>query len=163
MPNHTDNQVVLQHEDKTKIDMIERIMQDGGELCHTLIPEPRTENNEPAEGWYDWRVTNWGTKWEIYDASHYRTSDNSIQLTFLSAWSPPDRVFYKLAEMGFDVDARYLDEGWMYVGWFLHEDEMVLDYCESDIELAAKEKPELDDTFDLTLQMQEWQEEEEVA
>ena len=62
--------------------------------------------------------------------------------------------------MGFDVDARYLDEGWMYVGWFLHEDEQLLDYCESDIELAAKEKPELDDTFELTRHMQEWAEEE---
>jgi hypothetical protein len=48
----------------------------------------------------------------------------------------------------------------MYVGWFLYEDEQLLDYCESDIVLAAKEKPELDDTFALTRQMQELAEEE---
>ena len=159
MPNHTDNQVVLSHEDPKQIDMIYNIMNtEDTPLCQSLIPMPPEE--EIASGWYDWRLEHWGTKWDIYDAHCERAGENQLNISFLSAWSPPDRVFHKLVEMGFDVDARYLDEGWMYVGWFLYEDEQLLDYCESDIVLAAKEKPELEDTFALTRHMQEFAEEE---
>ena len=165
MPNHTDNQVVLSHEDPKQIDMIYNIMNtEDTPLCQTLIPMPQelegTEGFSDGPNWYDWRLSNWGTTWDIYEAHCERAGENQLNISFFSAWSPPDRVFHKLVEMGFDVDARYLDEGWMYVGWFLYEDEQLLDYCESDIVLAAKEKPELEDTFALTRHMQEFAEEE---
>ena len=163
MPNHTDNRVVLSHEDAAQITKICRIMEDGGELCHALIPEPRDENDEPTEGWYDWRIENWGTKWEIYNTFHDRWSDNEVYLSFDSAWSPPDRVFYKLAEMGFEIDAKYLDEGWMYIGWFLQEDGQLMDYTESDIDLAVSKHPQLDEEFGISGMQEEWDHEEQEA
>ena len=161
MPNHTDNRVVLSHEDAAQITKICRIMEDGGELCHALIPEPRDENNEPTEGWYDWRIENWGTKWEIYNTFHDRWSDNEVYLSFDSAWSPPGRVFYRLAEMGFEIDAKYLDEGWMYIGWFLQEDGQLMDYTESDIDIACAKYPQLDEEFGISYVREEEEKEEE--
>jgi len=35
-----------------------------------------------------------------------------------TAWSPPIPIFKKLIELGFEVSAYYLDEGWNYIGQF---------------------------------------------
>ena len=159
MPNHTDNRVILSHEDSSKIDEIYNIMNTGAELCHSLVPEPRKSNGDPKDGWYDWRVKNWGTKWEIYDTSCERNGANELRISFLSAWSPPDGIFKELVNRGFEIDARYFDEGWMYIGWFLQEDGQLLDYCESDIDLAIATHPELDEEFGVTKLNQEYEEE----
>ena len=156
MPNHTDNRVILSHEDSSEIDEIYNIMNTGAELCHSLVPEPRKSNGDPEDGWYDWRVKNWGTKWEIYDTSCERNGANEFCISFLSAWSPPDGIFQELVDRGFQIDARYLDEGWMYIGWFLQEDGQLLDYCESDIDLAIATNPELDEEFGITKLTQEY-------
>ena len=164
MPNHTDNRVILSHEDPKQIDMIYNIMNtEDTPLCQTLIPMPKelegTEGLSDGPNWYNWRLSNWGTKWDIYEAHCDRIDANQLNISFLSAWSPPDRVFHKLVEMGFEIDARYFDEGWMYIGWFLQEDGQLLDYCESDIDLAIATHPELDEEFGVTKLNQEYEEE----
>jgi hypothetical protein len=162
MPNHTDNRIILSHEDPQQIDMIYNIMNtEDTPLCQSLIPMPPEE--EIASGWYDWRLEHWGTKWDIYDAHCDRIDANQLNISFLSAWSPPEKVFHKLVEMGFEIDARYLDEGWMYIGWFIHEDGQLLDYCESDIDLAISTHPELDWEFSISYIQAEFDYEEQEA
>jgi hypothetical protein len=168
MPNHTDNRVILSHEDPKQIDMIYNIMNtEDTPLCQTLIPMPQelegTEGLSDGPNWYNWRLENWGTKWDIYDAHCDRIDANQLNISFLSAWSPPDRVFHKLVEMGFEIDARYFDEGWMYIGWFVHEDGQLLDYCESDINLAIATHPELDWEFSISYMQAEFDYEEQEA
>lgn len=43
--------------------------------------------------WYDWSIEKWGTKWDMYDAE---CEDNV--LTFLTAWSAPNKFYQALAD-----------------------------------------------------------------
>ena len=150
MPNHTDNRVTLSHADSQQIDAIYNVMNtDDTELLNHIIPMPPEE--EIASGWYEWRLDNWGTKWDIYETHCNRIDANTLSMTFYTAWSPPIPVFDKLVDMGFEVNARYLDEGWMYIGEYVDGD----DWSTDDIESIGEVRPELDDEFDISEMMQE--------
>ena len=152
MPNHTDNRVILSHDDSQMIDNIYNVMNtDDTELCHYLIPEERDHAGEPRGDWYNWRLDNWGTKWDIYETHCTRIDANTLQLNFLTAWSPPIPVYDKLTDMGFDVHARYLDEGWMYVGEYDNEG----GWFTEDFDTLADVGPDLDDEFGISEMMQE--------
>ena len=158
MPNHTDNRVILSHDDSKRIDDIYNVMNtDNTELCNYLIPEPRDDAGEPMSGWYDWRLEHWGTKWGIYNATCERMDANTLVLSFDTAWSPPIPVFDKLVEMGFEVSARYLDEGWLYVGEYIDG----YDWSTGDVESIGTEYPDLDLEFGISDRIAEYQEEEE--
>ena len=44
--------------------------------------------------WYSWRVSNWGTKWDI-EAHLEREGEHSLRYCFDSAWAPPIDCFVK--------------------------------------------------------------------
>jgi len=163
MPNHTDNRVTLYHKDSQQIDMIYNIMNTPDTpLCQTLIPmdEALLDNDAHADdGWYTWRLQNWGTKWDVYESHCTRFDANTLQLTFYTAWSPPIPVFDKLVDMGFEVTARYLDEGWGYIGEYVNGD----DWCTDEVESVAEHYPELDEEFGISERIAEYQDEEDVA
>jgi hypothetical protein len=50
--------------------------------------------------WYDWRIANWGTKWNSY---HFQIDDDErdgvLSFHFDTAWSFPSPIFEKLARM----------------------------------------------------------------
>jgi len=46
--------------------------------------------------WYDWRVSNWGTKWDI-EAELVRDENRAIY-GFESAWSPPETAVMLMSE-----------------------------------------------------------------
>ena len=62
--------------------------------------------------WYEWRIRNWGTKWNSYDGGF--CDDNKI--LFLTAWSPPQEIIQKLAEMNPEICFEHLwaDEDYGY-------------------------------------------------
>ena len=166
MPNHTDNRVILSHADSQQIDMIYNIMNtDDTPLCQTLIPMPKElegtagfDENGVA-GWYKWRLDNWGTKWDVYDAQCDYFDANTLRLYFDTAWLPPMRIYEKLTDMGFEVTARYLDEGWGYIGEYVNGD----DWCTDDVESVAEHYPELDEEFGISELIAEYQDEESAA
>lgn len=50
--------------------------------------------------WYDWSISNWGTKWGAYgydESKNYSFFEDSFH--FFTAWSAPHPVLAKLAEM----------------------------------------------------------------
>lgn len=162
MPNHTDNRVILSHDDSQQIDNIYNVMNtDDTELCNYLVPEPRDDAGEPTSGWYDWRLEHWGTKWDIYNATCDRMDANTLVLSFDTAWSPPIPIYDKLVDMGFEVNARYLDEGWLYVGEYIDGN----DWSTGDVESVVTEYPELDLEFGISEHIidAEWAEENEDA
>ena len=55
--------------------------------------------------WYDWRTdsANWGCKWDIDDVEvDYQKAANLVHLTFLTPWCPPDGIYNKLCDMGYE-------------------------------------------------------------
>jgi hypothetical protein len=160
MPNHTDNRVILSHDDSQMIDNIYNVMNtENTELCHHLIPEPRDDENEPTSGWYEWRLENWGTKWDVYEAHCTRIDANTLHLNFYTAWSPPIPVFDKLVDMGFEINARYLDEGWGYIGEYTDDD----DWFTTDVESVVEDYLDLDLEFGISEYIAEYAEENEDA
>jgi len=164
MPNHTDNRVILSHADSKMIDMIYNIMNtEDTPLCQTLIPMDENlldvsgfSDDYKPQGWYGWRLDNWGTKWDIYEAHCDRIDANTLQLYFYTAWSPPVPIFDKLVDMEFEVTARYLDEGWMYIGEYIDGN----DWTTDDVESVVTEYPELDEEFGISEMIAEMKEEE---
>ena len=52
-----------------------------------------------APTWYEWSITNWGTKWNAYgyeEGTDYSACD---ELTFQTAWTAPHPILRKLSEM----------------------------------------------------------------
>jgi hypothetical protein len=47
---------------------------------------------------YDWKVGNWGTKWDACDLIVRYDNDEEFQVDFDSAWSPPIPVFEKIIQ-----------------------------------------------------------------
>ena len=154
MPNHTDNRVVLSHDDSQMIDNIYNIMNtEDANLCQAILP--MDEKLLDGGDWYEWRLDNWGTKWDVYDSTCDRIGANTLQLMFSTAWSPPKGIFEKLVDMGYNVHARYLDEGWMYIG--MYDKGETIEF--SNVEDVSKECPELDEEFginELTLEKELW-------
>ena len=167
MPNHTDNRVILSHDDSQQIDMIYNIMNtEDTPLCQTLIPMDEKlleisgfSDNYELQGWYEWRLENWGTKWDVYETHCTRMDANTLVLNFYTAWSPPMPIYDKLVDMGFEVTARYLDEGWGYIGEYTDGD----DWCTTDVESVVEDYPELDDEFGISEYLAEYAEENEDA
>lgn len=63
------------------------------------------------DNWYDWAISNWGTKWNCCDVF---IGDDYIE--FNTAWSNPMPIFLKLSEMFSDVEfeVMYADEDFGY-------------------------------------------------
>jgi hypothetical protein len=49
--------------------------------------------------WYMWANMNWGTKWNASEFEVIREEPGRYECRFETAWSPPERVYVKLAEM----------------------------------------------------------------
>ena len=48
--------------------------------------------------WYDWRVQNWDTKWDAYDVEVTDDDPECLEITFNTAWSPPEAICHALRE-----------------------------------------------------------------
>ena len=131
MPNHCDQQVTL----SGPLDLMREIHEELFKSCkegfepqllQLILPMPfsmnkytEDENGNFNAGWYDWRVENWGCKWDVADVEIYDSSwddDNKL----LPAWGPPIHVWEHLQELGVHVDADYQDEGGLFEGSFVN-------------------------------------------
>ena len=70
-----------------------------------------------GQGWYDWRIKNWGTKWDATILSATRKK-NVATLYFETAWAPPIEIYKVLEEEGFKVEATYVEQGMQYAGHY---------------------------------------------
>ena len=82
---------------------------------HNVIPQPdalldpedprrktndvmKNGNKDVMPDWYNWRVENWGTKWDVTDIAFHETKV-SMSYEFDTAWSPPTDVIRALSEL----------------------------------------------------------------
>ena len=145
MPNHCYQQVEIHGPRFLVKELYDSLTKKGPQFCQVVVPMPfeqwlapktRCEGFE-VEGWYDWRVKNWGTKWDVVDVEATQpltihddedtdpaNMNASFSFNCWTAWSPPIPVWDKLHEMGISVDADYQDEGMMFEGHYVNgEDE----------------------------------------
>lgn len=180
MPNWCENHVTITHEDPAKIEEALAAFREGKLLNYAEPQPPELSNDELEtwraggdelrkklraemlekygyESWYTWRIDKWGTKWDV-DGEVLDSSDNSLQLCFDSAWSPPIGAYRSLMDKGFEVSALYYESGSCYAGVFRNGEEHYFDTLED--ALAGEFSEELDDTFDIRGYLAEVSEEE---
>lgn len=148
MPNWCDNNLYISHEDPEMVKKAVEAWESGNFLA-TLVPEPdytvtpvakcfpnidaeyaktpeekvKALLNEPTireDAWWDWRIQNWGTKWDVgYDESrsnHAQVNDNTMFVYFDSAWSPPTIAYERMLELGYSIRAYYFEGGCSFCG-----------------------------------------------
>lgn len=79
-----------------------------------------------SKNWYDWQISNWGTKWDPHVYTEYQqiSDDGSDYVCwFDSAWSPPIGFYNKLVEDGYEVEATYNEGGCDYIGFYRDGDD----------------------------------------
>ena len=110
MPNWCNNTLSIQGPTETLKPLWEETKKEGllqamkpmpKELEDTTSPSSSANKPQPMiegfDNWYDWRVQNWGTKWDV-DHEGLEYTDNgdgtaSIVGWFDSAWGPPTEAF----------------------------------------------------------------------
>jgi len=136
----------------------------------TTSPAPKEGKPQPLvdgyDNWYDWRVANWGTKWEV-DTEGLEFTDNGdgtseIHGWFDSAWAPPIEAYQQFAD-DFDgcyLEAFYDEPGMCFVGcWDSDGGDDYYEYSNSTAGTINDDIPKyLVDEFGLDERMAEWEE-----
>ena len=195
MPNWCDNQITITGPNSV-IDKIEKITKeekdDQGllnffhpmpkELDGTTSPSSSADKPQPmVEGfdcWYDWRVENWCTKWEVsefygVDRQHLNDSldESTISFGFSSAWAPPigayERFIMNMSEKNLDVSVKayYYEGGCDFAGcWDDGNDECISpsDYKSDDEYWNDGLGYDLDEMFNFRESMAEYEAEQEA-
>ena len=123
MPNWCLNNLTVEHSDPAMVDRFENAY-NKGETCQEFLPMPEAYYDNGQ--WYDWAISNWGTKWDIgADIGKDREEwhglkatrvGNQVSSTFDSAWAPPIGLYEKLVELGYNVKASYFEPGMAFCG-----------------------------------------------
>jgi len=117
------------------------------------------------EGWYEWNVENWGTKWNC-DAQDWVKVENpnedqsSVTFWFDSAWSPPTALYEFIeATSTLNIKASYNEGGMGFVGEFVDGVDECFNYeCLEDLDSIPEH---LVDEWNLAEQMEMNEEEDE--
>ena len=146
MPNYCNNNIVITGPNSV-IDKIEKIANgDKGDLLQYFYPMPEALQDTTAplqkdatkeekakakenlkkygyDNWYDWRVENWGTKWDImefYNINRKEISEDEseIWLGFDTAWAPPLGAYEKFIDENSNcsLKAYYYEPGCDFMG-----------------------------------------------
>jgi hypothetical protein len=105
---------------------------------HALVPQP-TKFKKEGSDWYNWRLANWGTKWDV-DSRYISEDKECLEYGFGSAWSPPvewlAQVGPKFPKLSFRL--WYAEGGCYFAGVCTVENDNVSneekDYVEAQIE-----------------------------
>jgi len=99
---------VSRKDDKTDLSL-DRFVPIPKELKGTTAPSKKTDRRlikkYGADNWYDWRLNNWGTKWDV-DAElvneniprSKKYNEGFLVYVFDSAWSPPIEWLEKMCK-----------------------------------------------------------------
>ena len=194
MPNWCDNQLSITGPNSV-IDKIEKIVKaddthENTGLLHFFHPMPKelegttspsssADKPQPmVEGfdcWYDWRVHNWSTKWEVCEFygvdrqyhSEQNEGESTISFGFSSAWAPPINAYEKFLENNSDCSVRafYYEGGCDFMGIWDNGDDRCYapsDYKSDSDFFESGDGWELDDYFGITESMAEYEAEQEA-
>ena len=159
MPNWCSNTITISGEPEKIKEFVEFLEEkDGKEWFDFFRPTPEELKEE---GWYQWNVDNWGTKWNS-DAQDWSVDEDFSTVTFWfdSAWSPPVELYKYITEnTDFSVEAEYCEEGVGFVGRFVNGEEETYEY--EDLEDLDDIPEELVENWNLRENMAEWEEDDD--
>jgi len=97
--------------------------QDDSPLLQWMVPQP---NFSGDQDWYQWNISNWGTKWPLSDV--YIDNDaesDSIEFSFSTAWAPPVEAFHTWAagDGRVEFSLEYWEPGCGFVGTTTYDGE----------------------------------------
>jgi len=100
---------------------------DSAGLLQALTPMPAELSDTVADGssgdnWYNWRVANWGTKWDLnpegLEFTDHGDGTASIAGYADSAWAPPIEAFqaYSNVNPEVEMELKYFEPGMCFLG-----------------------------------------------
>jgi hypothetical protein len=100
-----------------ELPVLEEHKDSDGKVLFTTHKFPKSGKTD--DRWYDWQINNWGTKWEPTDIS-VEQCDEELELTFNTAWSPPEDICRAIRNKYPDVTVSwFFDEPGMEVAGYL--------------------------------------------
>jgi hypothetical protein len=135
MPNWCSNRATITGPAPVIQEIVEILNRDDSPLLNWMVPEPKDNAS-----WYDWRVNNWGTKWDISDVYfEHNAEEDSIEFSFCSAWAPPVDAFRTWAEADGRVqfNLEYWEPGIGFLGSAMYDGD-----CFDDNYLDCNQNPE---------------------
>lgn len=184
MPNWCNNDLNLYHEDPEMINRAEAALKEG-RLFSEFVPCPKELSDTVAGGgwegyekelnefkqalnvkyfgykdWYSFNLSRWGTKWDACEPCVIRVSDDTLSVSFDTAWSPPIAFYEAITELGFVVKALYYESGMSFCGSW---DDGIDEYfnIEGNSDWVEENIPsEIDQAFCISESMAEWEEQE---
>ena len=157
MPNWCNNYAKISHHDTAMIDGIEEeLNKENNGLFNMLRPNPT------GEWQYDWSCENWGTKWDAGVYNFSREDDNTITIGFDTAWGPPCELYsYMVHELGYDVDAYYMEEGMCFAGHYCDGEDDYREYGNLSADEIAEQLGDIDEYWGISDRIRENEEEQE--
>lgn len=113
MPNWVYNHLSIKSPDnQARTDLREK-MKNGERVFsfEAILPRPAEEE----DNWYNWNSSNWGTKWDASDTVLVDETDDAINYSFSTAWSPPLPVLEAIARQYSDMTFTLTfeeEQGW---------------------------------------------------
>ena len=114
MPNWCENTLEVWGDEKELKEFKEKTIKKDVFHMGELLPIPKDKKDD----WYNWNVTNYGTKWDDMEIDHLAGDDEQLVVEFYSAWSPPsefiENIYKKFPNLHFKL--RYDEPGMAFFG-----------------------------------------------
>jgi hypothetical protein len=157
MPNWCSNNLYITVEDNKQLEKViqgitnnsdqpfdfNRIIPIPEELQETSAPNNLNPDEMKAKygfsDWYEWRVFNWGTKWNASDVELNLETPQQIHISFQTAWSPPLPVIEAISkQFPFTYITLDWEEEGGYYGKLEFEKGVVTSNYEGEIDCAYR-------------------------
>ncbi len=157
MPNWSSNALLVSGDSAQLAAFMERLHSaknsDDRGIFNTFIPidpklledndgSPFGEYRTPA--WYEWRIQNWGTKWDVnYNEVHFVTDTH---MTFDTAWSPPSAFVKTVSAQypGLRFELAFSEMGMAFAGTEIFENGELIDETEVEVDWLDVESDDED-------------------
>ncbi len=132
MPNWCENELTIQidksghpNQRRKRIETLKRFTKYARDpkdpeehiSANRFLPIPKEFKKN--DGWYNWCITNWGTKWGFcHTCPPEEVEEGKIIYVFETAWSPPEPLILKMSEMypEFIFTLKYWEGGMAFKG-----------------------------------------------
>jgi hypothetical protein len=126
MPNWCSNVVTINcNGDEELTKRLKESLDSEKDLFNQFVPQPKFENEED---WYWWNVENWGTKWDAKPYSIEWVDNDTVKFNIETAWSPCNKFWEEMENLGYSVTSYYLEEGMAFCGCFEDGNDDYYDY-----------------------------------